>query len=32
MPGLHLDVNVKGVLTDVYIAPMDFVVKYAIKA
>jgi hypothetical protein len=31
MPGLHLDAKVKGVTMDIYIAPMDFVVKYAIK-
>jgi hypothetical protein len=32
LPGLHLDVKVKGEVMDIYIAPMDFVTKYEVKA
>jgi hypothetical protein len=28
LPGLHIDAKIKGQTMDVYIAPMDFVVKY----
>jgi hypothetical protein len=31
LPGLHLDVNVKGHVMDVYISPSDFASKYGIK-
>jgi hypothetical protein len=32
LPGLHLDAKVKGRMMDIYLAPMDFVVKYEVKA
>jgi len=28
LPGLHVDAKIKGRTMDIYIAPMDFVVKY----
>lgn len=31
LPGLHLDANVKGRATDIYIAPTNFVTKYGVK-
>lgn len=31
LPGLHLDANVKGRMTDIYISPMDFATKYGVK-
>jgi len=31
LPGLHLDVKVKGHTMDVYVAPMDFVAKYGVN-
>lgn len=31
LPGLHLDAKVKGRVVDIYLAPMDFVVKYDVK-
>jgi hypothetical protein len=31
MPGLHLDAKVDGRLIDIYVAPMDFVMKYGVK-
>jgi hypothetical protein len=31
LPGLHLDVNVKGHVMDVYVAPMNFATTYGIK-
>lgn len=31
LPGLHLDAKVKGRTMDIYIAPMDFAVKYGVK-
>lgn len=31
MPGMHVDVKVKGKTVDVYVAPMEFVEKYGIK-
>jgi hypothetical protein len=31
MPGLHLDIKANGHALDVYVAPMDFVLKYGIK-
>lgn len=31
LPGLHVDAKVKGRMVDVFIAPMNFVVKYDIK-
>jgi hypothetical protein len=31
LPGLHIDAKVKGRTVDIYIAPLDFVVKYDIK-
>jgi len=31
MPGLHLDAKVNGRITDIYIAPMDFLAKFGVK-
>lgn len=31
MPGLHLQAKVKGRMTDIYIAPVDFVAKCGVK-
>jgi hypothetical protein len=31
LPGLHIDARINGRMMDVYIAPMDFVVKYDVK-
>jgi len=31
MPGLHIDAKVNGRALDIYIAPMDFVMKFGIK-
>jgi hypothetical protein len=31
LPGLHIDANVKGRMTDIYIAPMSFVNRYEVK-
>jgi len=31
MPGLHLDAKVNGRITDIYIAPMDFIAKFGVK-
>jgi hypothetical protein len=31
LPGLHIDAKVKGQMVDIYIAPLDFVVKYDVK-
>jgi len=31
LPGMHVDMRVKGRLMDVYIAPMPFVTKYGVK-
>jgi hypothetical protein len=31
LAGLHLDANVNGRAVDIYIAPVDFVVKYEVK-
>jgi hypothetical protein len=31
MPGLHIDAKVNGRALDIYIAPMDFVLKFGIK-
>jgi hypothetical protein len=31
LPGIHLDANVKGRMTDIYIAPADFAAKYEVK-
>ena|ERR1035438_1243399 len=31
LPGLHIDAKIKGRLTDIYIAPLDFVRKYDVK-
>jgi hypothetical protein len=31
MPGLHLQAKVKGRMTDIYIAPVDFVAKCGLK-
>jgi len=31
LPGMHVDMRVKGRLLDVYIAPMSFVTKYGVK-
>jgi hypothetical protein len=31
LPGLHLDVNVKGHVMDVYVSPMNFATKYGLK-
>src|SRR5579863_5105255 len=31
LPGLHIDAKINGRTTDVYIAPMDFVVKCDLK-
>ncbi|HWE53650.1 MAG TPA: hypothetical protein VG273_27925 [Bryobacteraceae bacterium] len=31
MPGLHIDTKVNGRALDIYIAPMDFVMKFGIK-
>ena len=31
LPGLHIEAKIKGRLTDIYIAPLDFVRKYDVK-
>jgi hypothetical protein len=31
LPGLHIDAKIKGRVTDIYIAPLDFVKKYDVK-
>jgi hypothetical protein len=31
LPGLHLDANVKGRVMDIYVAPMNFAMKYGVK-
>jgi hypothetical protein len=31
LPGLHIDAKIKGRVTDIYIAPLDFVRKYDVK-
>jgi hypothetical protein len=31
LPGLHIDAKIKGRVTDIYIAPIDFVRKYDVK-
>lgn len=31
LPGLHVDAKVKGQMMDIFIAPMNFVVKYDVK-
>jgi hypothetical protein len=31
MPGIHIDAKVNGRAMDIYIAPMDFAVRYGIK-
>src|SRR5437868_5077789 len=31
LPGLHIDAKIKGRTMDIYIAPMDFVLKYDVK-
>jgi len=31
LPGLHLDANIKGRVMDIYVAPMDFALKYGVK-
>jgi hypothetical protein len=31
LPGLHLDATVKGQTTDIYIAPMNFIIRYDIR-
>jgi hypothetical protein len=31
MPGLHVEARVKGQVTDIYIAPMDFVTRFGVK-
>lgn len=30
MPGLHLDAKIKGRMTDIYVAPMDYLAQYEI--